>query len=187
MQYPSHHVSRYTHTRMQPHRQHLAGAATNSSSDLSAGTAATRPLRAAANGKLHLPYRHSRCDDPTARSGVVMTVIQEPTYNNRAHNCLLLNGLFVPYILRTGKAIVCTTTTLTPHSPVYLPSFSHDKWFWALWKIPYKLSSGKTVVVVLVCIIMWLLYRKAYASMISITFVNEFNYRHALILNWSFM
>lgn len=114
MQYPSHHVSRYTHTRMKPPRQHLAGAATNSSGELSAGTPATRPLTAAARGKLHLPYRRSRCDDPTARSGVVMTVIQEPTYNNRAHNCLLLNGLFVPYILRTGKAIVCTTTTLIP-------------------------------------------------------------------------
>lgn len=110
-------MSRYTHTRKQPPRQHLAGAATESSGDMSGATPAARPLGPAADGKLHLPYRRSLCDDPTARSGVVMTVTQEPTYNNRAHNCLLLNGLFVPYILRTGKAIVCTTTTLTPHSP----------------------------------------------------------------------
>jgi hypothetical protein len=184
MQDPSHHVPRVTlHWNS---RQLPAVRVSNWGSDRP-GRPPTRLAGTTANGKLRLPYRRSRCDDPTDRYGVVMTVIQEPTYNNRPHNCLLLNGLFIPYILRTGKAIVCTTTALTPPHPVHLPPLSRDKWFWALWKIPYKLSSGRKLVVVLVCTIICSRYRKAYASMISITFVNDFNYRHGLILNWSFM
>jgi hypothetical protein len=132
---------------------------TGSSDERSVGTAASRPLRAAATGKLHLPYL--LFDIRAARA----TMIQQPVpvlwwqlYKNRRTT---IGPIIAFYSMDFSYRISCAQEKLLcvplphhkPHHPM-LP-FSRGKWFWALWKIPYKLSSAKTALVVLVCIIMF--------------------------------